>query len=790
MNEHLHYASYKDYLVKYDEKAHTITILNEKDNIKAFIELDGLYLGDKRVFSYEDYSACSVRLELLSTLHRISVHFEADRDDLPESDVVLEVSSRGVMMAVGSIGHYVFHGYGTIEYGNIENNLAIDIKNTTYSSVCTAKDRTLGDRCNALYNKETDTAFTISGYENSDLFYDTEKKCYEFSLQTMSEGVVERLWISVEKDVFKEAYAPKSEEYDVEYDSNTSTLTVHHTPTASAATVTLDGLYQNGERVYAMKEYPTSVLKTDGKAFTIAFDRNGLLPQFTLYGNITSDGVILETEKSERLVLRATGTIQHGDGENCFAINTKDTTTDAIRAAIGPAALFYDNAVYNKQTDSAFSIDDCRDLQLSYDWENKCYGYELKTGSDLHEKICFSVKKDLLTNKYNIDFSPLKKRGKYTAPPAGWMTWYAVKFDACEEAVLRNAHFQAEHLKDFGADTVWVDWEWCHQKYERERFDGVDNFHPDPKKYPNGLGYVADEIKKAGFVPALWMGFTNDACFTEYEKEHPEISLSHHETWSGKYYYDISHPGYLDGYLTKALQQVKDWGYGAVKYDTLPNCLHAHENYHRNMQNPDMTTYKAYRGMIQKTREFLGDDIFMLSCSGSYDPVFLWSSGFFDSARIGPDLFTWGKFAETIGRIRQLYSLHGIVVYNDPDNVVLREQYSTYEQAVSRLCVVSLLGLPLTFGDDLTKLPAERLDLLKRALPVMQIHPTDFNNVVCDDKTQLISLAIELPFESYLVAGVMNLTGEFRKRDISLKENLHLPEGEYLVYDYFGKELL
>ena len=523
---------------------------------------------------------------------------------------------------------------------------------------------------------------------------------------------------------------------------------------------------------------------------TVAFAAAGRTPGLVLHIWVDAQGITLSASADSGYALGAKGHILHGDSGSCIALNTKDTTTDAIRGAIGPATAWQDNAVYNTMTDSAFVMDGCHDLELFYDWTEKKYGACLRISSDRKtEGVRFSVQTELLSGQYNIPFVPRKNRGPYKTPPAGWMTWYAVKFNACEEAVLKNVRFQQEHLKTFGADTVWVDWEWCHQRYERERFDGVNNFNPDPKKYPNGLGPVAQEIKKAGFVPALWIGFTNDVCLTDYEREHPEISLSHHETWSGLYYYDISHPEYLNGFLPKAVGQVKEWGYEVVKYDTLPNCIAAHEKYHGNMHRPDITTYQAYRAMILKTRELLSEDCYMLSCSGSPDVV-LWGAGVFDAARVGPDLFEWEGFLTTLDRVRQFYPLHNIVLYNDPDNVVLREEFSTYAQAVSRVSMVSLLGLPLTFGDDLPSLPANRLDLLKRALPTMDVHPADFNHAVSDGKTQLISLNIALPFEQYSVAGLMNLTAETRIRDISLGHSLRLKKGEYLVYDYFRKEFL
>ncbi len=582
--------------------------------------------------------------------------------------------------------------------------------------------------------------------------------------------------------------------YLAKYDDENFMFMFLHTPTGAMAELVIDGLEFDGTFISMQSYENCSVEQIIGsemperimKLTFHPYENDGEeLPDFQIFVTVSSKQIKVMICQLQQYRIVLNGKIINGDVDDCFAINAKDTSTEVIRCAVGPATSLYDNAVYNKMNDSAFCIEGCRDLKLSYDWSEKQYMFRMTTESEgVQELILFKMREHILADKYDIDFVPLKKRGRYDAPPAGWMTWYAVKFEASEETVLRNACFQAEHLKDFGADTIWVDWEWYHKKYERERFDGVDCFHPDPQKYPNGLGYVAEEIKKCGFVPALWMGFTNDPAMTDFEKEHPEISLAHCETWSGKYYYDITHPQYLNGFLPKAIQQIKDWGYEAIKYDTLPNCIAAHEKFHGNMLNPDMTTHEAFVGMIKKTRELLGEDYYMLACSGGTSSI-LWSAGVFDASRIGPDVFTWEKFVYTVGRLRNYYPLHNIALINDPDNVVLRDEYSNQNQAIARLSIVSLLGLPLTFGDDLTKLPEERVALLKRALPVLKVHPTDFNKAVCDGKTQIICQKVALPFEEYLVTGIMNLTEDSLVRDLSFYETLRLSDGKYLVYDYF-----
>ena len=58
---------------------------------------------------------------------------------------------------------------------------------------------------------------------------------------------------------------------------------------------------------------------------------------------------------------------------------------------------------------------------------------------------------------------------------------------------------------------------------ESVRDDGVDTFNIDKTKYPNGLKVVSDKIRELGFIPSLWIGFTNETFENDYIKEHPEV---------------------------------------------------------------------------------------------------------------------------------------------------------------------------------------------------------------------------------------------------------------------------
>lgn len=502
---------------------------------------------------------------------------------------------------------------------------------------------------------------------------------------------------------------------------------------------------------------------------------------------LSSKGLLFKVSQMMLNTSKIRGSVCWGDNmaNDTFAMCIGRDGLD-LRCALGPACSTVDNALYNRKSDSALVIDGGKSVRFKYNWDTENYDFTLETsGIEFQQRFNIHIEEGIISEKYNIDFGSINKNSTFKKPPAGWMTWYAVKFDAGEKTVLENVEFQSKYLKKYGADTIWIDWEWYHKDMEGRRDDGVDTFNPDRQKYPNGLKFISDKIKAAGFVPALWVGFTNDPSENEYAKENPEIILKNKAIWCGSYFYDFSHPKYLCEFLPKALKQVFDWGYEAVKFDTIPASLEYHDMYHMNMYNPNLTTKDAFRNAMKMAREVLGKNMYMLSCAAIKDQDLLWAADIFDAARVGNDVFDWEDYIkEGVLRTIKFYPMHNIVFYCDPDNVILRDEFNTYNQAASRIYFVSLLGLPMTFGDDFKTLQSERVDLIRKCLPVMDIHPMDINSLYKLPQEFVINLSIELPFESYNVVNVFNTKDTKGKAKVYLDKDLHLDCGEYHIYDF------
>ena len=546
------------------------------------------------------------------------------------------------------------------------------------------------------------------------------------------------------------------------------------------STFTLSDFTSKGHTQSTSLEYHTlSVTYTKAEAPVSAF---------TVSFTVTPKGVTaqLYCDPEARLVISGKAIW----GEDCFPMSSTENS-NGIRTAYGPAATNADNMLFDRATDSALKLEGAEKIRLRYDWSSSLYDLRIVTGILAGEKkVSLLAEDDVMARLFGIKYSPINKNSTFKKAPSGWMTWYSVGFDACEENVLENTKWQSENLLPYGADAIWIDWEWYHADYEGKRDDGVSDLVPDPKKYPNGLGYVADRIKEYGFTPCLWIGYTNSPSKNGYTEKVPDIILAERVGWCGTYYYDFSHPKYLNEFLPMAIKQVKDWGYEAVKYDTLHDGILHHEEFHDKMYDPSLTTKQAFRNMLKKTRELVGEDFYMLGCSASRASV-LWACDIFDASRVGGDIFEWDEFMKQgISRIMYYYPLHNVAIYTDPDNVILSEKYNTLHQAASRIYFTSLLGLPMTFGDDLPKLPNERVELIKRCLPVMDIHPMDVKQHALQGGVLKIQLNIELPFEAYTVVDLFNTEQTEMHYELNPQRDLYLDEGQYHVYDHTSREYL
>jgi alpha-galactosidase len=78
--------------------------------------------------------------------------------------------------------------------------------------------------------------------------------------------------------------------------------------------------------------------------------------------------------------------------------------------------------------------------------------------------------------------------------PSGWCSWYYFYQQVTEDDIVRNLRFLEAHRRELPIDTVQID-----DGYQAD----VGDWLTVNDKFPRGMGWLASEIKRAGYTPGI-----------------------------------------------------------------------------------------------------------------------------------------------------------------------------------------------------------------------------------------------------------------------------------------------
>lgn len=380
-----------------------------------------------------------------------------------------------------------------------------------------------------------------------------------------------------------------------------------------------------------------------------------------------------------------------------------------------------------------------------------------------------------------------RMQARRSPPFTGWCTWYYFYGENTEEDVLKCIHRARELALPF--EFIIID-----DGYQRTIGDWLE---VNRDKFPSGMKFLAKEIKKAGFRPALWVApfaaGKDSHLMAEHfnwvlrdERGEPVLAWEH---WGVPCYgLDLSIPevrNWLKG-LFSTLH--KDWGYEFFKLDFLfagamPGRRH----------NPRMTRAEALREGLKAIRESVGDEVYLLGCGAPIGP----SIGIVDAMRIGPDVHPdWAPFwrdlssASAENAIRNTmtrYFFHRRLWANDPDCVLIRtrddQSNLVLNEVRSLVSVVGLSGGAVVNSDNLFSLRKGRLKYLRRILPP---YPEGARTVdlFLREQPSIMVMKIKKPWGEWWVAGIINWSNRTVTTNLTLEE-LGIPPGHYHLYNYW-----
>ena len=374
----------------------------------------------------------------------------------------------------------------------------------------------------------------------------------------------------------------------------------------------------------------------------------------------------------------------------------------------------------------------------------------------------------------------------FPLPPSGLCTWYYYYQDINENEVKWNTDWIAKNLKEYGAQYVQIDDGW--QAEQKNGKHGSRDWTAVDKAFPGGMADLAKYIKSKGLTPGIWTaphGQSNE----EVVKKNPGVFLlkpdgtSASKTWEGDWLVDGSSP---EGnvYMKDLFKTMVGWGYEYFKIDGQPIVPEEYAKNKELMKIPGEAD-ETYRKTLNTIREAIGPNRYLLGCWG----LPIEGAGIMNGTRTGGDVVLgWGGFFTALGPTMESYYQHNILWYTDPDVMLLRQPL-TLEQARVWATLQGLTGQALMGSDRLMDLSDDRVELMRRVYPAVDIRPLDL--FPSQRNKRIWDLKINHLGRKYDVVGLFNFE-EGKSESIRLNwKELGLPEGAVMqVYDFWNNEYL
>jgi len=296
-------------------------------------------------------------------------------------------------------------------------------------------------------------------------------------------------------------------------------------------------------------------------------------------------------------------------------------------------------------------------------------------------------------------------------PPTGWCSWYCFGPRVTAQQVLGNLDFIARNTPQLRY--VQID-----DGYQPAMGDWLET----GAAFGGDVQGVLKQIRARGFEPAIWV-----APFVAEEQSH---IFQQHPDWfvkdaAGKplrsdrvtfggwrrgpwYVVDGTHPK-AQAHLEKVFHTMRhDWGCTYFKLDAnFWGSIHGGSFHDRRA-----TRIEAYRrGMAAVLRG--ADDGFILGCNHP-----LWPSlGLIHGSRSSNDIKrSWDRIKTTARQNLSRNWQNGTLWWNDPDAICLTGELPAAEFQFHATAIYASGGMVLS-GDDLTKMPPDRLAMLRKLLP-------------------------------------------------------------------------
>lgn len=321
----------------------------------------------------------------------------------------------------------------------------------------------------------------------------------------------------------------------------------------------------------------------------------------------------------------------------------------------------------------------------------------------------------------------------HRGPVTGWCSWYDGGPSVTAKHVLSVAGAVAARRDRLPMQVIQVDDGWQRQAGDWECND----------KFPDGWKPVVEAIRRAGATPGIWLGplvAHEKVTFLNYAGEKENLKdgrlLDIHPDWfqrdaAGKlngsagnwgptsYWLDPTHPG-VQAFVRRIVRRAVQDGFRYFKIDF--------NNVAGRLHDPKKTHLQALRDLYRLYRDEIGEDSYLLSCSGFNRATV----GLADASRIGPDSCAlWDAphaccIRDCVPAVAGTAFFNGVLYANDPDVTYTRPIWNiTPTELRTWHGFVGLLGGTAMLSDHLYKpeyAPEETVRMFEILCPPAREH--------------------------------------------------------------------
>ena len=334
--------------------------------------------------------------------------------------------------------------------------------------------------------------------------------------------------------------------------------------------------------------------------------------------------------------------------------------------------------------------------------------------------------------------SNIEVKKEIPVPESGWNSWDYYRWTVTEEAVLKNAEFIArdpilsQHVKRIIVDDGW---QYCYGEWHAN------------SNFPSGTKYLANEIRKLGFTPGIWVA---PAIVEPHARiaqlEYDMLGCSEGGQPCIAFQCMCRYGFILDPTVEKSRKFLRELfdrlvrdGFSYFKLDFLAAVLEAAQ-----FSDKSVPRSRIIRHLMQPVCDGVAGRAVILGCNYP----FMAGNKYVDAARVGSDIHAaWGGIVVNAVNVACRYWMNKNLWINDPDFALCRgvetsdyketlqpqliscraqsqynDSYSrTYASATENelkvlLSIVLMSGGAINLSDDLTKLNEIGLDLARKAV--------------------------------------------------------------------------